>query len=576
MFTSAGGPGSPTRASSYKHVHDAVAVNFHHVLLRRQQQQQHDPKNHAGPASSTDQNRTSRRNGSNAAAPLPTPLGVVGICNLGNTCFLNSSLQCLSATIPLTDYFLGYDYRSEINRTNVLGTGGRLATEYAELMKAMWLNNDSAQGVDQCDDDEEYDEHLSHTSKQQKRARQRKSKKKKTRKNGGAPPIGGAPIRPIRFKRQLETFAPQFRGCHQHDSQELLAYLLDGIHEDLNRIEHRPIVQDRDCDGTNDERDAIAAWKNYLLRNKSLVVDIFQGQLKSTLRCTGCGHASIRFEPFMYLSLPITPSCRSVQDCLEVYLEEEAMTGPNQWYCSRCRGHRDATRKTDIWVLPPILMVHLKRFNFDDCGRIGAKNTAEIRYPVHQWDLTGCVRSRGSESPVYDLYAVSNHVGSLAGGGHYTAYAQNRFNDQWYEFNDSAHRPIGLHDLERNCRSAYVLFYNRATMATPPQPHPRDPESPMSSAAAPAGSPTGTSSSSSFGRKPVPLIRRQSVNRPDLWPHTQVLNSQFRGFSRQSLRSLLLPNAPFLGASSSTSTLGVPETNSTNDAVEVKVKDGEV
>jgi hypothetical protein len=144
-----GFPSSPTqRASNYNHVHDAVKINFEEAASER-----------AG-----------------------EPLGVVGLRNLGNTCFLNSSLQCLSATIPLTDYFLGYDYRSEINKDNFLGTGGKLVVSYAELMKKMWLGKNLV-------------------------------------------------VHPTAFKSQLEKFAPQFRGCHQHDSQELLSFLLDGIHE---------------------------------------------------------------------------------------------------------------------------------------------------------------------------------------------------------------------------------------------------------------------------------------------------------------------------------------------------------
>ena len=143
-----GGQFSPTqRASNYNFVTEAVKVNFEE-----------------------------------AAREDGEPLGVVGLRNLGNTCFLNSSIQCLSATIPLTDYFLGYNYRSEINHDNFLGTGGKLVTAYAELMKKMWLGKDSV-------------------------------------------------VLPTEFKAQLEKFSPQFRGNHQHDSQELLSFLLDGIHE---------------------------------------------------------------------------------------------------------------------------------------------------------------------------------------------------------------------------------------------------------------------------------------------------------------------------------------------------------
>lgn len=141
-------PLSPTqRASNYNNLQEAVKLNF-----------------------------------AEARGGAPVSLGITGLRNLGNTCFLNSSLQCLSATIPLTDYFLGYDYRSEINATNALGTGGKLVVAYAELMKEMWLSKKTV-------------------------------------------------VHPKEFKMHLERFAPQFRGFHQHDSQELLSFLLDGIHE---------------------------------------------------------------------------------------------------------------------------------------------------------------------------------------------------------------------------------------------------------------------------------------------------------------------------------------------------------
>jgi ubiquitin carboxyl-terminal hydrolase 8 len=432
-------PNSPKRASNYNHVHDAVAFNFQEAAV---------------------------------ATKRDAPLGVVGFRNLGNTCFLNSSLQCLSATIPLTDYFLAYKYKQEINENNPLGTGGKLVVKYAELMKAVWLGHNTV-------------------------------------------------VRPQSFKNQLERFAPQFRGYRQHDSQEFLAYLLDGIHEDLNRIEKKPYIEDRDCDGSNDEHDAIEAWKNYLRRDKSLIVDIFQGQMRSKLQCLQCGHSNIRFEPFMYLSLPISAKCRTITDCLELYLEQENMVGVNQWYCGKCKDHVDATKKTDLWILPPILIVHLKRFNFNEYGHLGSKNNASLEYPLQDWNLSQYVHSRGSEHPLYDCYAVSNHVGGL-GGGHYTAYAQSRFNDQWFEFNDSSYRAINEAEIRRNSSSAYVLFYNRIQ-----------------------GERSDGSSVFEVASGRMQLIRRQSENRPDLWPHTQVQDRQFREFTRQSNRKL--PQVPNIG-----------------------------
>lgn len=124
-------------------------------------------------------------------------------------------------------------------------------------------------------------------------------------------------IAPKNFKVTLGKFAPQFNGYAQHDSQELLAFLLDGLHEDLNRfaslfwinpnarVTKKPNVTVKESDNRPDDEVAAESWEDHLKRNKSIIVDLFQGQLKSTLVCPQCHHVSTTFDPFMYLSLPL-------------------------------------------------------------------------------------------------------------------------------------------------------------------------------------------------------------------------------------------------------------------------------
>lgn len=242
----------------------------------------------------------------------------------------------------------------------------------------------------------------------------------------------------------------------------------------------------------------------------------------------------------MYLSLPMNDSCRTLDDCLRLYLLKEKLTGDNQWYCSKCKTHRDSTKQTDIWILPPILIVHLKRFRFNEYGHVGSKNNAPIDYPITKWDLTDLKARQGGERPVYDLYAVANQMGSIR-SGHYTAYALNRFNDMWYEFNDQTVSAVRTGVMKRNCSSAYLLFYNRSTDET------------------------------SDGR--APLIRRQSANRPDLWPHAQVQNNEFRLFSRLSVRKV--PPAPLIPSLNVKHGRMRNETDDIDEAVELEVVEQE-
>ncbi|CAM2110029.1 unnamed protein product [Caretta caretta] len=198
--------------------------------------------------------------------------GVCGLTNLGNTCFMNSAFQCLSNVPPLTEYFLNNHYLGELNFSNPLGMKGEIAEAYADLVKQAWSGHHRA-------------------------------------------------IVPRMFKTKVGHFASQFLGYQQHDAQELLSFLLDGLHEDLNRVKRKEYVELRDAAGRPDEEVAEEAWRNHKRRNDSIIVDIFHGLFKSTLVCPACGKVSVTFDPFCYLSAPLPVSQERTMELFFVYMD---------------------------------------------------------------------------------------------------------------------------------------------------------------------------------------------------------------------------------------------------------------
>jgi ubiquitin carboxyl-terminal hydrolase 4/11/15 len=562
--------------------------------------------------------------------------------------------------MPFVRHFLRGGWEAEINLQNKLGTQGKVARSFASVVEEAWRGSS---GV----------------------------------------------IDPYELKLEISTFAPQFQGWAQQDSHELMTFLLDAIHEDLNRCLRKQIVEAVVGDATNDEETAIAAWQNHRARNDSIVVDLFHGQLRSRLVCPNpdCGRTTVVFDPYVAVQLPIqkatrdrtrpvgvkfvpldfasppvpltlllppkpTPECVSaavsaaigrdvhavlglktyngvtwdlhklhsddeadfrwnepwafeiddldrlwvpaslkmgkrttyntvydetvlgpfllpldddrdlaraadarlawlwpgaaeaerpplsreasdlknqivipdgdpstdeprlkvttwssvtqsfkhayvsdtsatvelkpaafapdagfdldglvtvaatfssvavpevggsstssavtLEDCFAHFSESEVLDEANQWFCPHCRQHVCASKTMDIWSVPRILVVQLKRFV---TARYQTKKlNTTIAYP-DQLDMAPFVAGPQRNAPaLYRLYAVSEHSGSL-GGGHYTAHAlvQDGGNAQWFDFNDSTAwqaQPGDAHSPQ-----AYLLFYESAAGVEEPLP----------------------------------------------------------------------------------------------------------
>lgn len=148
----------------------------------------------------------------------------------------------------------------------------------------------------------------------------------------------------------------------------------------------------------------------------------------------------------------------SLFSCLDSFLKEEPLGPDDMWYCPRCKEHRQATKKLDLWRLPEILVFHLKRFSYS--RYLKNKLDTFVNFPIHNLDLNKYVKCKdgSGQTHVYELYAISNHYGGL-GGGHYSAYAKLVDENRWYHFDDSHVSPVSEGDIKTP--AAYVLFYQR-------------------------------------------------------------------------------------------------------------------
>ncbi|XP_058064163.1 ubiquitin carboxyl-terminal hydrolase Usp2-like [Anopheles bellator] len=330
--------------------------------------------------------------------------GLCGLWNIGNTCFMNSMIQCLSHTRELTSFL-----RSQSSNERGTNKDHRILAEYTKLIKDMWSGTQRS-------------------------------------------------VNPSELKYAFSSKHRMYSGSAQQDAQEFLRFFLDSLHGALNAAVKRDPLGELDDDMSNRFK-ADMLWEWYSKAENSVIKDLFVGQLRSTLKCTYCSTESTMFDPFWDLSLPLPTSnsrCK-LENCLEMFIKEEVLDGIDQPTCSKCNMRRKCTKSLTIERFPKYLVIHLKRFSETRWSKL----TNVIEFPTGDRELNlQPYASEDHSGPVtYSLYGISNHMGSTA-GGHYIAVCKHPITKEWNEFNDNFVSETSERSLVTS--SAYVLFYERA------------------------------------------------------------------------------------------------------------------
>lgn len=324
--------------------------------------------------------------------------GTVGFVNLGNTCYMNSVLQCMLQIQQLFEYET--IWKRDLNVTNPLGSKGAVVTAYYQLLVNVWSGKYSC-------------------------------------------------INPSEFKHTFSAFCPIFHNTLQHDAQEFALSLLDAIHEDLNRAKkkdkHLQLPSATMPKGVilDEQQLAIKTWKHHLEVNDSIIVDHFQGMHRTLIICPHCKKKSTKFD--VYSSLALTLKGRTdghpiqLEDCLKHFCQKEELDEDNAWLCTNCKENVNAMKSTKLWTTPDVLIVHLKRFTFARRRRGGGMQRCKIEdivdFPVDYLDLKPFMAENMIDTnapPTYELFGVVEHQGLTPNSGHYTSTIRNAKDGRWY------------------------------------------------------------------------------------------------------------------------------------------------
>ena len=344
----------------------------------------------------------------------------VGLKNVGLTCYMNSTLQCLLHIPELTDFFLNIYSKQRENFKKInhsTESKGKLSEKYSELVFNV-MRNSTTKYEYSC---------------------------------GAIPPSD--------IHHAIGVLNPQFRAFDANDSKDLLLFLFQTMHEELNYLGDKKLKVVPKCDQTNAQNAFDFFMKVNSELNLSIFSYLFYGIFKSETKCDVCKVSYYNFQYFQILSFPLynygsaNKSSFNIYQGFKDYVKKSKMGGDNQCFCQGCKKLTDSYVSSKIYYTPPYLIINL------DYGKNKKYNPTKIEFG-QSLDLTGFTDNLCNKRN-YELIAISTHIGSSGISGHYIAYCKNLSKDDqnWYEFNDSSVSKVKFEDIKEN--SPYILIFKR-------------------------------------------------------------------------------------------------------------------
>jgi ubiquitin C-terminal hydrolase len=317
----------------------------------------------------------------------PSLKGVVGIQNMGNTCYANSTLQLLRASPEWNAFSLTQNFVERLQHISDDNQYKRILLAYQDILKSLWSAYKPAY------------------------------------------------VRPLGFISEVRkavkgTVYEMFGMPIPNDSHEYLVYLMDCFHEAMKTEE--PFIEKKIPDDANSHDKMIMmaenGWNKFVSKNNSEVIHLFFGMMRKTIQCINCQNSSYQWEVFNSLKIPCEGE--KFHDWIRNEVKETEIEG---YHCEKCKGRHQATIHTHLWRLPHSLFITLRRFHFN-----GSKNMTECPYRGENITFSEFFADESNEPSrywAYELRGVSDHHGTHM-GGHYTAQFKHPLSGEWWWMDD--------------------------------------------------------------------------------------------------------------------------------------------
>ena len=391
----------------------------------------------------------------NFAAP---PL--IGLDNIGATCYMNATLQCLCNIPKFVNYFKYNKHLIEYVKNDLVCGNATLSSSFKLLIEKLWP-------------DRLYFTNNNYPS------------------NGNYGHIGSnntfsnkknESYAPKEFKTKISSMNSLFEGVQANDAKDLVNFLIMTLHTELNTAQNNSMNNNAiNLNQTNQQLMFKIFSEDFMKNNKSIISDLFYGVNYNVIQCQGCMTKSFNYQTYFFFVFPLEEvrifksqnnfnnnnfnnfnynmnfnnNDINIYDCFLYEQRINYMTGQNAMYCNYCKQTCNSSMCTLLAFGPEIIIVILNR------GQ-GIQYKVKINFPI-ELNLYNFIDFKDTGFN-YELIGVITHMGGSDMSGHFIAYCKNPINNTWYQYNDSVVNEVNQYNFKAEVvdyAMPYLLFYQK-------------------------------------------------------------------------------------------------------------------